>query len=97
MKSEVMVINFGESLNNKSGLGFFYIGSGSAFFYVPTRALWAKAAILRGQKLALPVLVRKIRDHCYHINLPKKKGIRHLISLFFHFRVHFFCVENFHF
>ena len=57
MESKHMALFLRKSLNYKSGL--FYDSIGSAFFEVPTRALLAKVAIFRGQKVTLPVLVQK--------------------------------------
>ena len=45
----------------------------SAFFEVPTWTLWAKVAILRGQKMALPVPVQKIREHFILQTFPQNK------------------------
>ena len=70
MKSKALVLIFGKSLNYKSGLGFFVPALEVPFFEVPTRAFLAKVAILRGQKMALPVSVQKIRHHFYNSNFP---------------------------
>ena len=72
MKSKALVLIFGKSLNYKSGLGFSVPALEVPFFEVPTRAFLAKVAILRGQKMALPVPLRKIRDHFYKANFPQK-------------------------
>ena len=59
MKSKAEVLTFGESLNYKSGLGFFVPALEEVpSFEVPIRALLAKMAILRGNKMRLPPLVQ---------------------------------------
>ena len=58
-KSKAVVLIFGNSFNYKSGLGLFVTALEVPFFEVPTRALLAKVAIFRGQKVTPPVLVQK--------------------------------------
>ena len=94
MKSKAVVLIFGKSLNYKSGLGFFVPALEVPFFEVQTRAFLAKVAILRGQKMALPVSVQKIRHHFYNSNFPWKWGLWPLISFFVTFEWDF---DDFHF
>ena len=70
MKSKAVVLIFGKSLNYKSGLGFSVPALEVPCFEVPTLAFLAKVAILRGQKMALPASVQKIRHHFYNSNFP---------------------------
>ena len=70
MKSKDIDLIFWESLNYKSGVGFF-VPALVLFFEVSTRALSVKVAILRGQKMALPVLVQKIQSHFCRIKYHK--------------------------
>ena len=72
MKSKVIDLIFGDSLPYKSGLGFFVPALEVPFFESPTWALLAKVVILGCKKKALPVPVRKIRDHFYKANFPQK-------------------------
>ena len=58
-KSKVLVLIYAESLNYKSGLGFFVPVLKVPSFEVPTWALLSKMATFWGQKIALPVLVHK--------------------------------------
>ena len=60
MKSKVIVLIFGESLNYKSGLGF--------FFWHPNMATFAKSAQVGASKKNTKV--QKIQDHFYKANFP---------------------------
>ena len=71
MKSKAVVLIFGESLKYNSGLGFFVPALEVPFFEVPTRALLAKVAILRGQKMALQCQYKK-SDTTFIIQISPK-------------------------
>ena len=61
MKSNVMVLLFGESLNYKSDLGLFV--TGSAIFWPLNMATFAKTARVGTSKKARSVPVQKFPDH----------------------------------
>ena len=72
MKSKVMALIFGESLNYKSGVVSFVLALEVTYFEVPTRALLAKVAMSRGKKIALPV-TKNLRSLSYFKFTPKMR------------------------
>ena len=65
MKLKAIVLIFRESLNYKSGVGFFVPKLEVPFFGPSKWPLLPKMPELGPQKKALPVPVQKIRDHFY--------------------------------
>jgi hypothetical protein len=72
MKLKAIVLIFRESLNYKSGVGFFVPTLEVPFFGPSKWPLLPKMPELGPQKKALPVPVQKIRDHFYNSNFSQK-------------------------
>ena len=73
MKSKAIVLIFRESLNYKSGLGFFVLTLEGPFFGPSKWPLLPKVPELEPQKKTLSVLVQKIGDHFYDSNFSQNE------------------------